>query len=210
MTTVDISTWDTERDIRVYTLPDGRGLCTNGVAALVTPRAIDGAEIAPSSLVTGVNEWLAWPVIARGVRDAIVAALPADIDDAPQKPEAERCRTCDGTGETECGCCEGQGTLDCGNPVCGRHHECDACDGTGRSDCDDCDIKPAKDVPIRSLRVAGTDVDVRYLATLRGMEPCTVRSRGEEFGPMVFDDGAASLVVMPLRNGCHRVGEVTL
>lgn len=210
MTTIDISTWDTERDIRVYTLPDGRGLYVNGVAAVVTREpAIVGAEAAPHSLVTGVAEWLAWPVIARGVRDAIVAVLPAPAPPAA-KPEAERCRACDDTGERECKCCDGQGTLDCGNPVCGRFHECDTCDGTGRADCDDCDTPPAKDEPIRSLRVADADIDVRYLATLRGMGPCDVRRGSGTEAPMVFDDGAAALVVMPLRSGCERVGEVTL
>jgi hypothetical protein len=149
---IDISTWDTARDLRVYALPDGRGLYINGVAAIVTREpAIVGAEAAPSGLATGVNKWLAWPVIARGVRDAIVAVLPAPAPTAA-KPDAEKCRVCDDTGETECECCDGQGTLHCGKPACGRFHECDTCDGTGRADCD-CDTPPAKDEPIRSLRV---------------------------------------------------------
>lgn len=213
MTTVDISTWDTERDIRVYTLPDGRGLCTNGVAALVTRElAIVGAEAAPPGLVSDVAEWLAWPVIARGVRDAIVAVLPAAPEPTPPKPDAEKCRACDDTGEVDCGCCDGQGSLDCDNPMCGRWHECGTCDGTGRTDCEDCDTVPAEDGPIRAASVYGCDLDVRYLATLRGMGPCEVRRGGGEFDPMVFDDGTAALVVMPLRNGCgcERVGEVTL
>lgn len=124
--------------------------------------------------------------------------LPAVID----PPKTSDCTTCKGTGSaSECKECQGDGNVECDY---GHDHECPKCDGIGSTPskdgktCSDCNS--GKVELFTSMQVGGQFINVRYLATLKGLDGVkinTTRRGSSHMIPFKFNGGLG--YVMPCR-----------